>query len=188
MQYQSDVRMTCSRLVYHMLVLFSQTLANVLVRISQRQLFYSHDDECRLDAALKHSKQESHRHQPREVDSGSRAANNDTPTDNVGRQVLGDWQFLQQKVGRILANENAHVQDGAEPVEAVPGQVGILNDTHHRGEAQCSLVERLTKVCTQHAGKNSLVDGPEETLTCLFIDVDDFASNIGGNLWKRVNQ
>lgn len=56
---------------------------------------------------------------------------------------------MPQKNGRLYLRELLSVE------------IGIFLDTHYRRKAKRALVQRLTKVCSEHASQDAPVDCPE---------------------------
>lgn len=78
---------------------------------------HEHDNESWLDARLEHSEKKPDNHQGSKILCRSRAGNDDAPAKDVGGQVLCNGKLLQEQIGRILSDENPHVQNSAEPTE-----------------------------------------------------------------------
>lgn len=74
-----------------------------------------HDDERRLHTRLENTQKKPNNHERGKV-LGSRGASNDTPpAKDIDSKIFRDGELLEEEVGGVFADEDAHVKDCAEP-------------------------------------------------------------------------
>lgn len=75
-----------------------------------------------------------------------RAADNDTPEDNVETKDLADGKLLDQDTLRKLSNSETDEESGGHPGEVISCEVEVLGKTHDVGIVDEDFVEELEEV------------------------------------------
>jgi hypothetical protein len=64
-------------------------------------------------------------------------------------------------------------------------EICVFLDTHDRRKAKGALVQRLTKVGSEHTRQDAPVDSPEQFLVCLIVNLDRGILGVVGSLEFR---
>ena len=141
-------------------------------RLLGRRVPHAHQEhEARVDGGLHGAQEEAVGADAGEVVAGRRRDEDDAPAQRGAAEHLGDGQPLHQVARRVLGEEVAEVEDGAQPGVVLAVHARARLQPVHAGIVDAVLVEVLQQVRDEEDGHDAEVDLAQHPLGFLVVDV-----------------